>query len=130
MPSRTFLAEGLGGQSWMRAARRVGFMLLFVVAGLSLVFGSVSHATEPVRCLSTTEATQLGHSTADRDQVPSDTEKGFAHHHGGCHGHQIGEPTATKTVHPALVTSTISVRDAAERHTSASANPGLRPPIA
>jgi hypothetical protein len=130
MTPRNLLAEGLGRQSWMRAARRVSLMLLFVVAGLSLVLGSVSHATEPVRCLSTTEATQLGHSTADRDQVPSDSEKGYAHHHGGCHGHQIGEPTATKTIYPALITSTIGVRDGADRHTSALTNPGLRPPIA
>ena len=105
-------------------------MLLIVAAALSFVTGSVSHATEPVRCLSTTEATQFGHSSGDRDQVPSDSEKGYAHHHGGCHSHQIGEPTATKAIQPALITSTIGVRDAADRYTSASTNPGLRPPIA
>jgi hypothetical protein len=130
MTSLALFAEGPNGRSWMRAARRVSLMLLLVVAGLSLVFGSVSHATEPVRCLSTTEATELGHSTGDRDQVPSDSEKGFAHHHGGCHGHQVGEPTATKTVHPSLVTSTVGVLDAADRQTSAPTDPGLRPPIA
>jgi len=130
MLSRALLAEGPDGQGWTRAARRLSFMLLLLAAALSFVIGSVSHATEPVRCLSTTEAMQFGHSTGDRDQVPSDSEKGYAHHHGGCHGHQFGEPAATKAPQPALVTSTVGVLDAVSLFTSATTNPGLRPPIA
>ncbi len=32
------------------------------------------------------------HSDGDGDESPADADSGVAHHHGGCHGHDTGEP--------------------------------------
>ncbi|MBW6528499.1 hypothetical protein KZ813_16775 [Sphingomonas sp. RHCKR7] len=32
------------------------------------------------------------HAAGDGDEVPSDSDKGYPHHHSSCHGHEIGQP--------------------------------------
>jgi hypothetical protein len=32
------------------------------------------------------------HSQGDGDEVPSDADNAFPHHHNVCHGHDVGEP--------------------------------------
>jgi len=67
-------------------------LILMCLVSLSLMAGTVAHAAEPIGCLDSDVAAGLGHADGDRDQVPSDGGKAMPHHHGGCHGHQIGEP--------------------------------------
>ncbi|QCI78825.1 hypothetical protein E6W36_01975 [Hankyongella ginsenosidimutans] len=56
---------------------------------LSLGLGSVAHAMELVVCVDAATALESGHVDGDGDQVPADGDKGYPHHHGGCHGHHI-----------------------------------------
>jgi hypothetical protein len=75
--------------------------LLPFFAFLMLVLSSLSglaHAAETVSCSDVLQSEASLHSYGDRDQVPSDAEKGYPHHHGGCHGHHIGTPVADRMV--------------------------------
>lgn len=36
------------------------------------------------------------HAEGDSDEVPSDTDKAYPHHHNFCHGHEIGEPAKSR----------------------------------
>ncbi len=77
--------------------RRLSALYLCLMLALSLGFGSVAHAAEgPGAELST--ATSIGHADGDGDQVPADSEKGYPHHHGGCHGHDLGVPVTPNRV--------------------------------
>ena len=71
-----------------------------------------------------------GHTPDDSDQVPADGDKGYPHHHGGCHGDHIAAPVK--------VASTTVMRDLrlAPVFTGqtmlplSTADPALRPPQA
>lgn len=110
--------------------RRLFLILTAIFVGLSLTGGAMAHAVEPVECIDISTAASVGHTTGDADQVPSDSEKGYPHHHGGCHGHQIcdriAEPvmvTGLHTTDPRPLRSFLFVP-------LATADPALRPPIA
>lgn len=107
-------------------------LLIFValIVGFSLTTGSVAHSREPVTCVTSSSVENFWHSSRDTDQIPSDTEKGYAHYHGGCHGHQIcdavrdcvldlGRNSAGPVGGPRLMFVPASPAD-----------PSLRPPIA
>lgn len=42
--------------------------------------------------LTRSEVIAEGHTPGDADQVPADGDKGYPHHHGGCHGDHIAAP--------------------------------------
>lgn len=71
-------------------------LVLFCFLGLvfSIGAGSLAHSAGPIGCIDTVEASMLGHSASDSDQVPGDAEKNYPHHHGGCQGHFVGVPVA------------------------------------
>lgn len=113
--------------------------LLNTLAGLMLVFSlqttAMAHAMErPDVSLSAQApiATQIaeGHTPGDADQVPADGDKGYPHHHGGCHGDHFAQP-----VKFASATWTLGVRQTpiSEVRTilpRSTADPALRPPQA
>lgn len=72
--------------------RRLVTLLLGLMVALSFGTTSLAHALEPIGCVDAAEATLLGHSANDADQVPTDNDKGYPHHHGGCPGHIVGVP--------------------------------------
>lgn len=82
----------LAGRCYITAVHRLFALLLCFLVASTLGLGSVAHAMEPIGGLDKTEAVGLGHIDGDGDQVPADHDRGYPHHHGGCHGHQIGEP--------------------------------------
>lgn len=130
MMGRASLIDLQSRRAWLNPVRRLAIMLVFFVCALSLAGGSIAHAREPVRCVDVQEAAQMGHVSGDSDQVPGDSEKSFAHHHGGCHGHQIGEPAKADA---ATTTSLAGLRVMSalnEMISPALPDPGLRPPIA
>lgn len=91
--------------------------------------GSVAHAADRVDCIPTTiEA--AGHFNGDGDEWPSESEKGAAHHHGGCSGHQFAAPTEAATPVPTSREAVLS--DGREEFGLAGRVPDnqLRPPIA
>ncbi len=105
-------------------------LILMCCVALSLVAGNVSHAAEPIGCLDTEVALDLGHASGDRDQVPSDDGKATPHHHGGCQGHQIGEPVK-EGFNPQLHRrASLPLNPNAKDRVSASTDPAYRPPIA
>lgn len=97
---------------------------------LSLGTGSIAHAMEPIVCIDAVTAAETGHADGDGDQVPSDSDKGYPHHHGGCHGHHVA--TATAKSDPVQLDdqdSPVRPSDALALAASA-ADPALRPPQA
>lgn len=111
----------------------MGRLLSLIVAlavGLSLTLGSVAHSREPVSCVATVSSDDVWHSSDDGDQVPSDASKDYAHHHGGCQGHQVGDAAkGFELSGPAIAAAPVLGRRFAFRATS-HADPALRPPIA
>ena len=107
---------------------RLSALFLCLMLVLSLGFGSIAHATEGVRCVNVTVASSLDHSEGDADQVPSDTDKGYPHHHGGCHGHHVGVPlTAAPLSRVSGLSLTLFASNAAPRP-PVSSDAALRPP--
>ena len=103
-------------------------MSLALLASMGL--GVAAHANEQM-CIPGVEATAVaGHVDGDADQVPADSEKGYLHHHGGCHGHLVAAPL-DRVAHAAPPTSTGEhmAGESAEL-AMAQADSTLRPPIA
>jgi hypothetical protein len=105
-------------------------LIAICVVSLSLMTGAVAHAAEPVGCLDTEVAAGLGHVAGDRDQVPSDEGNATRHHHGGCQGHQIGEPVKEGFVTQAHLRTPVPLLVNARVRVSAPTDPAYRPPRA
>lgn len=106
------------------------FVILFacLTMALSLGLGSVAHAMEPVVCVDAATALESGHVDGDGDQVPADGDKGYPHHHGGCHGHHIeAQVTAAEATQFKVAASGLRPGRTSMRPT-ATADPALRPP--
>lgn len=56
-----------------------------------------AHAAQSFDCVPVSAATE-GHFEGDQDELPSSTDKGVAHHHAGCGGHQLAAPADGRTV--------------------------------
>ena len=78
--------------------RRVRALLSFFAALMllaSLGVSTVAHAGEPVGCMDGPSMDMgapvavAGHVDCGMVDVPADADKGYPHHHGTCHGHQI-----------------------------------------
>ena len=91
--------------------------------------GSSAHAAERFDCIPVSSEAP-GHFEGDRDEAPAKGEKGVAHHHSGCNGHQYA---ASSGVQLSLVLhqSASTAVGWNERHpTSREPDRQLRPPIA
>ncbi len=89
----------------------------------------VAHAAEPMTCIELADDNGL-HSSDDGDQVPADGEKGYPHHHGGCHGHHVAPPLAMTGAWPERGVADRHWRAAAAKLAASCGYPALRPPIA
>ena len=105
-------------------------LILTCMVSLSLMASTVAHAAEPIGCLDTEIAVDLGHATGDSDQVPSDNGKAAPHHHGGCQGHQIGEPVNEGFGPQLRLRTTLPLTLRADGRVSAATDPAHRPPRA
>ena len=112
--------------------RLLAFVLCLLLAS-SLGLGAAVHAAEPITCLETSAesaASTLVHVDGDGDQVPADSEKGYPHHHGGCHGHHIGVPITADVV-PNAISQTAKGLSWEQAHGAGLiGDPALRPPQA
>jgi hypothetical protein len=119
--------------------KRIVRRFLNILGCLTLVFSfgatATAHAFErPDASVNThltrSEEVAEGHSPGDADQVPADGDKGYTHHHGGCHGDHVGAPVK--------VASSIVMQDLRLAPVSAgrlmlplsTADPALKPPQA
>lgn len=108
--------------------RLLAFVMCFLLAS-SLGSGAIAHASEPVTCIEITSAPGL-HVEGDSDQVPADSEKGYPHHHGGCHGHHIGVPIASEPVQHDTDRNLGTLSWEQVHGAGLVGDPGLRPPQA
>ncbi len=110
---------------------RFAAFLMYLAVALSLGLGSVAHAAEGVTCIEVSAAdAATSHVDGDGDQVPADAEKGYPHHHGGCHGHHIGVPIKLTSVDQTSIAPVLPRPFDHSRLARAPSDPGLRPPIA
>lgn len=118
------------GPAIARTVQRLLSLLVGLALLVSVGTAPLAHASEQL-CLPGNEATAAlaGHVDGDADQLP-DTEKGVAHHHGGCHGHHLaGQVGNTQAEAPAINPARFfDVRSAILPSTPA--DKSLRPPIA
>lgn len=102
---------------------------------LSLGMSATAHAMERPDVTAASHAAMAdivsnGHTPGDADQVPADGDKGYPHHHGGCHGDHVAAPVK--------IGSAIALHDLRMAPVSAgrsmrplsTADPALRPPQA
>jgi hypothetical protein len=109
---------------------RLSALFLSLMLVLSLGFGSVAHAAEGVKGVELPFAMSIGHVDGDGDQVPADSEKGYPHHHGGCHGHEIGVPITPKAIAPYTALRLTLLPSDSDPMAPAHSGPALRPPRA
>ena len=115
--------------------RRLLNILAYLTIALSLGTTATAHVLErPDVSASSHEArvdeVALGHVPGDADQVPSDSDKGYPHHHGGCHGAHVAAPV--KAINTAL-THDLRLAPIFASHSMrplSTADPALRPPQA
>ena len=97
---------------------------------LSFAMGSVTHAMEPILCIDSHTAAETGHVDGDGDQVPADSDKGYPHHHGNCHGHHVAVPMAKAEPTTQLALGSMIRPHRSVAMATADADPALRPPQA
>jgi hypothetical protein len=121
-------------RSFDGAMRSLVSRMLRFLMGLALLasmgLGVAAHANEQM-CIPGVEASAVaGHVDGDADQVPADSETGYPHHHGGCHGHHVAAPLDRITqAAPSTSAGEHMAGDSAEL-AMAQADSALRPPIA
>ncbi len=74
----------------MRALLPLFVCLMLVLAS----WAGVVHAAETAGGTVAGVAIVL-HAPGDEDEVPGDADSALPHHHGMCHGHDLGAPAAT-----------------------------------
>ena len=113
--------------------RRAMPRLTAIVSALLLVLmlwtGTTAHAAERLDCI-TIGAESTGHYDGDPDQTPSSSDKGVAHHHTSCGGHQLAAPGDVPNTTLAPVKSPSLFGDLAAGVPGREPDGRLRPPIA
>lgn len=105
-------------------------VMLAVLLSVSLTSGAMAHAAEPITCIDSEFASALGHFEGDRDEVPSDADKGTPHHHAPCHGHHIAEPARNSGIGLVSMTKSLLPLIRAAAGPSTPTDPAYRPPRA
>lgn len=103
----------------------VSALMLAVLAWTSMA----AQAADALQCIEV-GADSAGHFEGDRDQVPSDSDKGAPHHHGGCSGHHVGVPTTANSIPLSVVEESRPPLRRKFGLPSLEPDRALRPPIA
>lgn len=113
-----------------RTVQRLLGLLAVMALLLSVGITPLAHAAEQL-CLPDSEVAAVidGHVDGDADQAP-DGGNGYAHHHGGCHGHHLAGPVNEAAAQAPAIKPTGFFAVQSDLLTSAPANRSLRPPIA
>ena len=96
---------------------------------LSVSTGPMAHAETRFDCMPTS-GESAGHFDGDSDESPAKGEKGSAHHHSGCSGHQVGEPADSEMRPAVAIQANAGVPSATYFRAGLGPNSQLRPPIA
>lgn len=117
------------------SVRRLLNILAYLAIVLSLGTTATAHVLERPDVSVTSQEigvdeVALGHAPGDADQVPSDGDKGYPHHHGGCHGDHVAAPVKISN---AALTHDLRLAPIFASHSMrplSTADPALRPPQA
>lgn len=72
------------------AVRAILSLLMVLMLLTSLGVSTIAHAGEPLGCTDMMVSTAAPeHADCGMVQVPADADKGYPHHHGVCHGHEV-----------------------------------------
>lgn len=106
--------------------------LLYLLLASLLGLSAIAHADEGLTGAEISAATAMaaGHHDGDRDQVPADADKGYPHHHGTCHGDQIGLPMMSRVIMLTTDDHSGRVFPAQLACAGLGSDPALRPPQA
>lgn len=113
--------------------------ILNILACLTLVFSlettAMAHALERPDVSVSTHVTRgeeiaEGHTPGDADQVPADGDKGYPHHHGGCHGDHVAAPVKVASTALTPDFRLVPVFTGRLMRPLSTADPALRPPQA
>lgn len=115
--------------------RRLLNILACVMLALSLGGTATAHALERPDVsigANDTRSEQIaeGHTPGDSDQVPADGDKGYPHHHGGCHGDHVAAPIKVTATILTLDLRLAPVVTGRSMRPLSTADPVLRPPQA
>lgn len=105
-------------------------LLVLCMMTMSLFAASMAHATENLTCADASSAQISGHVDGDGDQVPADSDRGYPHHHGVCHGHQVTPEYGTDAPLEHRLAQVLPIPANSYVLPSATADPALRPPQA
>ena len=108
---------------------RLVAVLCALMLVLSFGMGTTAHAKQRFDCMPVTSQT-AGHFDGDRDESPSKSQKGAAHHHSGCSGHHFGSPSEIEEPTFADADETLGSVAIAAFVPGAAPDNQLRPPIA
>jgi hypothetical protein len=75
------------------------FFLILILA-FSVGLGSVAHAMEGPGGVDITLAAAADHADGGEQEASDGADKGYFHHHSGCHGHHIGVAVALDEIAP------------------------------
>lgn len=117
------------------SVRRLLNILAYLAIVLSVGTTATAHVLErPDVSVSSQEIgvdeVAMGHAPGDPDQVPADGDKGYPHHHGGCHGDHVAAPVKISN---AALTHDLRLAPIFASHSMrplSTADPALRPPQA
>ena len=109
---------------------RLTILFACLAVFLSLGVGAVTQAMEPIVCIDANSAAEIGHVDGDGDQVPADSDKGYPHHHGSCHGHHVATPMEKAESFEQDSVGSIMRPGQAIALATAAIDPALRPPQA
>lgn len=110
--------------------RQLLALILSILFASTLGLSLVAHASESVTCVETSAALSIDHADGDGYQVPADAEKGYPHHHGGCHGHHVGVSITSDPMQHSADLRVQRVWWDHDRTAGSTAYPALRPPQA
>lgn len=114
---------------WRRPMPRLTAIVSAMLLVLMLWTGTTVHAAERLDCIEVGAET-TGHYDGDPDQTPASSDKGVAHHHTSCGGHQLAAPTDISAAALAPVRRTNLFGDPAAGVPGREPENQLRPPIA
>jgi hypothetical protein len=96
---------------------------------LTLWAGTAAHAAESLVAVENASSMTWEHSPGDADEVPADADKAVPHHHGLCHGHDVGFPLEFNAPIQGAIVGLQGIRPVPTLGTRQT-DPALRPPNA
>ena len=121
----------LGGCAIRRGVQALLSLLTALMLLTSIGVSTVAHAAEPFGCTDMVASPATpNHVDCGMVQVPADADKGYPHHHGVCHGHQIAATDASGPACHLRLAAGLALATDAARLSAVLSEAALEPPQA